>query len=34
MAQLAVGAPSPPFTPPNQDGHATPLSDFAGRHVS
>ena len=33
MTQLAVGAPSPPFTLPNQDGRATSLFDFAGRHV-
>ena len=33
MTQLAVGAPPPPFTLPNQDGDATSLSDFAGSHV-
>ena len=33
MTQLATGVPPPPFTLPNQDGHATSLSDFAGRHV-
>lgn len=33
MTRLAVGALPPPFTLPNQDGRATSLSDFAGRHV-
>ena len=33
MSQLVAGAPPPPFTLPNQDGSATSLSDFAGRHV-
>lgn len=33
MTHLATGAPPPPFTLPNQDGRATSLSDFAGRHV-
>jgi len=33
MTLLAVGAPPPPFTLPNQDGHATSLSGLAGKHV-
>ena len=33
MTQLAVGDSPSPFTLPNQDGRATSLSDFAGRHV-
>lgn len=33
MTQLAAGTPPPPFTLPNQDGCATSLSDFTGRHV-
>ena len=33
MTHLATGAPPSPFTLSNQDGCATSLSDFAGRHV-
>ncbi len=33
MSKLAIGAPAPAFTLPNQEGGETSLADFAGKRV-